>query len=45
MAKAALEQASAAPGKQTFIDLVEHLYVSTLSDDTQARLGRPLGLE
>jgi len=45
MAKAALEQASAAPGKQSFIDLVEHLYVSTLSDDTQARLGRPVGLE
>jgi len=45
MAQAALEQASAAPGKQSFIDLVEHLYVSTLSDDTQARLGRPLGLE
>jgi len=45
MAKSALEQASAAPGKQTFIDLVEHLYVSTLSEDTQARLGRPLGLE
>ena len=45
IAKAALEHANAAPGKQSFIDLVEQLYVSTLSDDTQARLGRPLGLE
>lgn len=45
MAKAALEQASAAPGKQAFIDLVESLYASALSDDTQARLERPLGLD
>jgi hypothetical protein len=40
-----LEQSSAAPGKQAFIDLVESLYASALSDDTQARLKRPLGLD
>jgi len=45
MAKAALDQASAAPGKQAFIDLVEFLYASALSDKTKDRLGRPIGLE
>lgn len=45
MAKAALDQASAAPGKQAFIDLVESLYASALSDKTKDRLGRPFGLD
>jgi glycosyltransferase involved in cell wall biosynthesis len=45
MAKAALDQASAAPGKQAFIDLVESLYASALSDKTKDRLGRPVGLD
>lgn len=45
IAKAALDHANAAPGKQSFIDLVETLYASALSDDTQTRLGRPLGLD
>ena len=43
MAKAALDQASAAPGKQAFIHLVDTLYDSALSDKSKERLGGPIG--
>ncbi len=42
IAEAALKEASAAPGKQVYVDLVESLYHGTLNDRRRGPRGSPL---